>query len=235
MQIRDAQEYVQILEQELHERVDEAAVLARQNWTSAQRAHQSHSSAPASPMHGAVVCSTTLNAPQTHSGAVQMGEYSSRAPSANGGANVALHPPGYPSHQAQEVHHAPAAHAPGPQPVASFTPTHAYAQPQYAQHNQARMPLADAGNVPAFQQAVHQAPCVPSHVHCYSQTSSMPVHHPQQPCQGHDWLSKDIFSGRYRSGSLMRMQRLQDRLHASERDLTYRLQRLLGGADCGRS
>lgn len=233
VQIRDAQEYVQMLEEQLHERANQIATMAMQQQPPAHPAgpQQAPASAPASPMQGTVACSTTLNVPPTHSGqGVHMCHHHSSMTGDGGRGYTQVAAAGHHVHHGPELPQHASLQA-FVQPVATSRMC-ACGNSECVRGRVARMPLVDTANMPAVQPGAcvhHHPPRVPAcgyyHSHSMAPTRSVREH----ATEDHAAFAKDVFSGRYRSTSLMRMQRLQDRLKASERDLSYRLGRLLGG------
>lgn len=234
MQIRDAQDYVQILEEQLHERANHIASMALQSQPPAAplAPPQASTSAPASPMHGTVVYSTTLNVPPTTtSEGVKTCKWHHAMPGTGGRMHMSAPREHLAQHGPEMPQHA-SLHSSVGQPSAATTAC-ACPHPQCVHGHVARVPLTETLNIPAVHPStafVHQCPPHVSDNRCsHSQSLAPSGHYQGRVAQDRADFALDVFSGRYRSTALMRMQRLQDRLKASERDLSYRLGRLLGG------
>lgn len=239
MQIRDAQEYVQILEEQLHDQPKVAIMPSPRKPPAALIAppNPPPGTAPASPVHGTVVYSTTVNVPSSQSGngnkTCQCSSVPRAAASASFDASVAGEHHIHNSTQGVSCGATFGCCTTGCMP--STTCPHsaacpasaacAYRHPHCAQGQAARVPFADAANIPSSQ---HGAVCMqlPNSGYWNHHSAGWSSHKLPEP--GYGTHGSEIHGSRYQSASLMRMQRLQDRLKASERDLSYRLGRLLG-------
>lgn len=190
---------------------------------------------PASPMHGTVLYSTTLNMPPSHSGSgAKICPYSSMVSAPHPPSHLPASVPDYQMHHgapipcAAAMASATASCAPSTACMCGYlhgVQGHSHCGHSHgAQGHTVRLPLADAANVQMSQQG---ATCMQSDPGCWN-SHALGCSGPPLPTSAPEHRRQDLYSGRHRSSSLIRMQRLQDRLKASERDLSYRLGRLLG-------
>lgn len=234
MQIRDAQDYVQMLEEQLNESANQITSMAVQSQPPATPRAPPHApaSTPASPMHGTVIYSTTLNAPPTtNNEGMKACTWHHAMPGAGGRMHMPVPTEHLAQHAADMPQHAPLHTSVGQPGTAAAVCACAHSQCVHG--HVARVPLADTLNIPAVHPGTacaHQYRPHAADNRCYHGQALAPSgNHQGRGAQDYAGCAPNFFSGRYRSTALMRMQRLQDRLKASERDLSYRLGRLLGG------
>eukprot|EP00892_Ulva_mutabilis_P009621 jgi/Ulvmu1/7030/UM033_0089.1 len=227
--IRDAQDYVHLLEEQLHGQTQVAILPSpSQPPALAPVLPPPPRTTPASPMQAPLVYSTTVNVPPSqNSSGVSTCQCGYVASAPNGASQAAGTAPD------QQMRHSapmmPCVAANLSNGAACAPPMPCVCGQQHGMHGQAaRAPLADTANIPMVQ---HGAPCmqrVPSTGYWSNYGLGCSGHPVSVPVTDRKTVGKQFYSGRHRSASLIRMQRLQDRLKASERDLSYRLGRLLG-------